>query len=330
LICLYTQPVLAGAADAWVTLIEAKHLTKYYGRFPAIEDVSFNAGRGEIVGFLGPNGAGKTTTMRILAGFMPPSSGTARVAGFDLLSQSLEARRHIGYLPETVPLYRDMTVRSYLRFAATIRGLEGSRRNHRIKDVISLCRIEDYARTQIAKLSKGYRQLVGIAQAMVHEPQVLILDEPTIGIDPRQVVQIRQLIQQLGREHTIILSSHILPEVSMICKRVMVMDGGKVVAVDYPENLLKGLEKVQRIEIEAKGPPEQAIQKLQQIDGVQSVTAVNTNETILFRVECAPGRDFRGELADTIVRSGLTLLGLKAREMSLEDIFLKLTIKKQE
>jgi len=287
-------------------------------------------GGGEIVGFLGPNGAGKTTTMRILAGFMPPTSGTVRVAGFDLLSQSLEARRHIGYLPETVPLYRDMTVHSYLHFAATIRGLKGSRRNHRIREVISLCRIEDYARTQIAKLSKGYRQLVGIAQAIVHEPRVLILDEPTIGIDPRQVVQIRQLIQHLGREHTIILSSHILPEVSMICEKVMVMNEGKVVAVDYPENLLNGLEKIQRIEIEAQGPPEQAIQKLRQIEGVQSVTAANTAETVLFRVECTPGRDYRGQLADVVVRSGLTLLGLKAREMSLEDIFLKLTIKKQE
>jgi len=311
-------------------LIEAEHLTKYYGRFPAIEDVSFKVGRGEIVGFLGPNGAGKTTTMRILAGFMPPSSGTARVAGYDLLTQSLEARSHIGYLPEAVPLYKGMTVRSYLRFAATIRGLKGSHRNYRIKNVISLCRLEKYDHTPIAKLSKGYKQLVGIAQAIVHEPRVLILDEPTIGIDPRQVVQIRQLIQQLGQEHTIILSSHILPEVSMICKRIIVMDQGRVVAVDHTDNLLKGLEKVQRIEIEAEGPPENAIRKLQQIEGVQRVTAEDTNETVLFTVECLPDRDFRGELAETIVGSGLRLLGLKAREMSLEDIFLKLTTGEKE
>jgi ABC-2 type transport system ATP-binding protein len=308
-------------------LIEAEHLTKYYGRFLAIEDVSFNVRQGEIVGFLGPNGAGKTTTLRILAGFMPPSRGTARVAGYDLLSQSLEARRHIGYLPETVPLYKDMTVSSYLRFSATIRGLRGGRRNHRIKDVLNLCRIEEYAHTQIAKLSKGFRQLVGIAQAVIHEPRVLILDEPTIGIDPRQVVQIRQLIQQLGQEHTIILSSHILPEVSMICKRIIVLDQGRVVAVDDTENLLKGLQKVQRIEIEAEGPPENALGKLKQIEGVQRVTAEDTNETVLFTVECLPDRDFRGELAETIVGSGLTLLGLKVREMSLEDIFLKLTTK---
>jgi ABC-2 type transport system ATP-binding protein len=311
-------------------LIEAEHLTKYYGRNPAIEDVSFNVGRGELVGFLGPNGAGKTTTMRILAGFMPPSSGTARVAGYDLLSQSLEARGHIGYLPETVPLYGEMTVGSYLRFAATIRGLKGRRRTHRIKDVIARCRIEDYARTPIAKLSKGYKQLVGIAQAIVHEPRVLILDEPTIGIDPRQVVQVRQLIQKLGQEHSIILSSHILPEVSMICERIIIMDHGRIVAVDHPDNLLNGLDKVQRIEIEARGPSAQSIQKLQEIEGVLHVTVEDVNETVLFTVECLPDRDFRGELAETIVGGGLTLLGLKVREMSLEDIFLKLTTKEKE
>jgi ABC-2 type transport system ATP-binding protein len=311
-------------------VIEAEHLTKYYGRRPAIEDVNFSVGRGEIVGFLGPNGAGKTTTMRILAGFMPPSSGTARLVGYDLRVQSLKARRHIGYLPETVPLYTEMTVRSYLRFSATIRGITGARRDNRVNEVMGFCRIDGYASTQIRKLSKGYKQLVGIAQAIVHEPAVLILDEPTIGIDPRQVVQIRQLIQELGQAHTIILSSHILPEVSMICERIIIMDRGKVVAVDYPQNLLDGLEKVQLIEIEAKGPAENVINQLQQIEGVRSVTAEDRDEALLYRVKCVPGRDLRGELAAAIVDSGLTLLGLKAHEMNLEDIFLKLTKREQE
>ncbi len=311
-------------------VIEAENLTKYYGTFLAIEDVSFKVDRGEIVGFLGPNGAGKTTAMRILTGFMPASSGTARVAGYDIQTQSLDVRRRIGYLPETVPLYKEMTVRAFLRFSATIRGMTGRRRETRIKDVIATCRIEDYARTPIAKLSKGYRQLVGVAQAILHEPEVLILDEPTIGIDPRQVVHIRQLIKELGREHTVILSTHILPEVSMICERIIVMDRGRIVAVDLPENLSTRLEGGRRYEVEAAGPAEDVAAKLREVRGVVKVTVEGSGETRLYRVESQPGRDIRDELSSAVVGGGFRLLGLKSHEMSLEDIFLRLTTKEKE
>ncbi|MBW2090873.1 MAG: ATP-binding cassette domain-containing protein [Deltaproteobacteria bacterium] len=306
-------------------MIEAENLTKYYGTFLAIEDVSFEVGKGEIVGFLGPNGAGKTTTMRILSGFIPPTTGTARVADYDIHSQSLEARRRIGYLPESVPLYKDMTVESFLRFYGTIRGMDRRRREARIKEVMNICRVDRYAKTHIHKLSKGYRQLVGVAQAILHEPEVLILDEPTIGIDPRQVVQIRQLIKELGQEHTVILSTHILAEVSMICERIMIMDRGKIMAVDSAENLSQRLKGTQRIEIEIKGPAETIVSRLREVKGVFNVTVEGSGDQRLFAVECSPGQDIRDELASAVVQSGFSLLGLKSYEMSVEDIFLQLT-----
>jgi len=311
-------------------LIEAENLTKYYGSFLAIRDVSFKVNQGEIIGFLGPNGAGKTTTMRILTGFMPPSSGTVRVAGYDLQKESIEVRKRIGYLPESVPLYRDMTVRAYLRFLASIRGVRGRRRETRVGEVIDICRLENYARTPIAKLSKGYRQLVGVAQAIVHEPEVLILDEPTIGIDPRQVVHIRQLIKELGRERTVILSSHILPEVSMICERVMIMDKGRIVSVDLSDNLSARLEGSQRFEIEAEGEPEKLIPGLEAVEGVIGVQVEGSGPARRYLVECRPDLDIRNELASAVVASGLSLLGLKTQEMSLEEIFLKLTTVEEE
>ncbi|MBW2062156.1 MAG: ABC transporter ATP-binding protein [Deltaproteobacteria bacterium] len=306
-------------------MIEAENLTKYYGTFLAIEDVSFEVGQGEIVGFLGPNGAGKTTTMRILAGFIPPSSGTARVAGYNIHTQSLKARQRIGYLPETVPLYKDMTVKSFLRFYGTIRGMDKRRREARVKEVMDICRIDGYARTPISKLSKGFRQLVCVAQAILHEPEVLILDEPTIGIDPRQVVQIRQLIKDLGQEHTVILSTHILAEVSMICERIMIMDHGKIVAVDSAERLSERLKGTQKIEIEVKGPAEAIAARLRSVQGVFKVTVGGSGDQRLFEVECSPGQDIREELASAVVESGFSLLELKSYEMSVEDIFLKLT-----
>ena len=308
-------------------MIEAEHLTKYYGPFKAIEDVSFTVGKGEVVGFLGPNGAGKTTTMRILCGFIPPSEGTARVAGYDILRQSLQARRHIGYLPETVPLYRDMTVASYLRFFGKIRGMPSRGLENRVKEVMGLCRIDGYARTQVGRLSKGYRQLVGVAQAVLHEPDVLILDEPTIGIDPRQVVQIRQLIKDLGREHTVILSSHILHEISIICERVLIMHQGRIVAADRTDNLSERLKGSQRIELEVKGPAGEVRARLAKVKGVFKVTAQGTADPRLYVVECAPRQDIRDELASAVVSAGYSLLGLKATEMSLEDIFIQLTTK---
>ena len=311
-------------------MIEAQNLTKYYGNFQALKDVSFKVEKGEIVGFLGPNGAGKTTTMRILTGFIPPGSGSVRVAGYDVQSQSLEVRRRIGYLPESVPLYKEMTVTAFLRFLATIRGMIGSRREDRIQEVIQACRLSDYAKTSIAKLSKGYRQLVGVAQALIHEPEVLILDEPTIGIDPRQVVHIRKLIQEYGRKHTIILSSHILPEVSLVCQRIIVMNQGRIVAVDRPENLSAGLGGGRQYEIEAAGPQEKILARLKGVKGVIRIEVEGAGPAKRYVVESQPGLDIRDDLSSAVKDGGFRLLGLKTREMSLEDIFLKLTAKEKE
>jgi ABC-2 type transport system ATP-binding protein len=311
-------------------LIEAENLTKYYGAFQALKDVSFKIEKGEIVGFLGPNGAGKSTTMRILTGFIPPDSGTARVAGFDIQTQSIEVRRRIGYLPESVPLYKEMTVTAFLRFLAAIRGMKGPRQKDRIKEVIHTCRLDDYSQAPITKLSKGYRQLVGIAQAIVHEPEVLILDEPTIGIDPRQVVHIRRLIQELGQDHTIILSSHILPEVSLVCERIIVMNQGKIVAVDRPENLSAGFGEVSHYEIEAAGSKEKILARLKAIKGVVKIEVEDAGQSKRYLVESQPGLDIRDELSSAVKDGGFRLLGLKSREMNLEDIFLKLTAKEKE
>jgi ABC-2 type transport system ATP-binding protein len=310
-------------------LIEAENLTKYYGSFHALKDVSFKVGQKEIVGFLGPNGAGKTTTMRIITGFIPPNKGTARIAGFDVLKESVKARQKIGYLPESVPLYRDMTVKAMLKFFASIRGMPRRNRDKRIKEVMGICRVDMYADTQIGKLSKGYRQLVGVAQAVLHEPDVLILDEPTIGIDPRQVVQIRQLIKDLGKEHTVILSSHILPEISMICERVIILDKGEIVAQDSTEGLSERLGGSQKIEIEVTEASEKIKEALGKIEGVFKVTSNINNNKNIYVVECAPGQDVREELASAIVSGGHSLLGLKTKEMSLEDIFLKVTTREK-
>lgn len=306
-------------------MIEAEKLDKYYGNFQALTEVSFKVEKGEIVGFLGPNGAGKTTTMRILTGFVPPDSGTVRVAGFDVQTQSIEVRRRVGYLPESVPLYKEMTVTAFLRFLATIRGMTGRRRENRIEEIIHTCRLDDYSHSPISKLSKGYRQLVGIAQAIVHEPEVLILDEPTIGIDPRQVVQIRRLIQELGQEHTVILSSHILPEVSLVCDRIIIMDRGKIVAMDRPENMSAAFGGVQHYEIEAAGSKEKILARLRGVRGVLRIEVKEEGQTTRYWVESRSGLDIRDELSSAVKDGGFRLLGLKSREMSLEDIFLKLT-----
>jgi len=310
-------------------LIEAEKINKYYGPFHALKDVTFKVKKGEIVGFLGPNGAGKTTTMRILTGFMPASSGLVRIAGYDVQTQSLQVRKHIGYLPESVPLYNDMTVSSFLRFYGTIRGMRGRTRDQRIEEVIETCRLQDYAHSHISKLSKGYRQLVGVAQAILHSPEVLILDEPTIGIDPRQVVFIRNIIKDLGQKHTIILSSHILPEISMICQRVMIMNKGRIVAVDQPKNLSARLEGGQRYAIEITGPFEKVLSKLKQIKGIQNVTAEGSGETRIYQVFLESGLDIRDEISTAVIGSGFRLLGLQVHEMSLEDIFLRLTTKEE-
>src|SRR6185503_13375320 len=219
------------------SVIEVQHLTKRYGRVTAVHDVSFRVERGEILGFLGPNGAGKTTTMRILTGYMPATEGKAIVAGFDVFDQPIEAKRRTGYLPETPPLYPDMTVIEYLGFVARIKGVPPGERRQRVQQVMERTRVADMANRLCAKLSKGYRQRVGLAQALIHNPDVLILDEPTAGLDPKQIIETRELIKDLAGDHTVILSTHILPEVSQTCERVVIINAGRVVAIDTPDNL---------------------------------------------------------------------------------------------
>jgi len=306
-------------------MIEVDNLTKYYGDFPAIENISFTVNKGEILGFLGPNAAGKTTTMRVLTGFMPPTSGTARIAGFDVVYQSLEARRRIGYLPETVPLYTEMTVKDYLDFMGRLRGMNKQWRRRRISDVIGVCRLEEYGSSIIGKLSKGFRQRVGIAQAILHEPEVLIMDEPTIGIDPIQVVETRKLIKGLGGEHTVILSTHILPEVSMVCERVIIINEGQVAAIDRPENLSERLKGTERIEVDIRGPFAQVMSALRDIPGVQEVTRTDREDVGSYSIESASGAELSELISDLVLQRGWGLLRLQPIQMSLEEIFLRLT-----
>ena len=308
-------------------MIEVNGVTKYFGNFPAITDISFRVEPGEIVGFLGPNGAGKSTTMKIITAFMPPTEGSASVAGYDVTNQSLEARRHIGYLPETVPLYTEMTVREYLDYMGRIRGMDKDRIRVRIDDVVEICHLEDYYTSIIGKLSKGFRQRVGIAQAIIHEPDVLVLDEPTIGIDPIQVVETRQLIKDLGGEHTLIVSTHILPEVSQICERVIVIHEGQIVAIDEPNNLARRLLGRERVDLQVKGPQQDVIAALREVEGVQTVERFDIQRGVLpqYRVESESGVEIRAALARRVIEADWELHRLQAVTMSLEEIFLKLT-----
>jgi ABC-2 type transport system ATP-binding protein len=312
-------------------VIEVQHLTKRYGRVTAVDDVSFRVERGEILGFLGPNGAGKTTTMRILTGYMPATQGKAIVAGFDVFDQPIEAKRRTGYLPETPPLYPDMSVVDYLDFVAKIKGVPPNERAQRVRAVMERTRVADMATRQCAKLSKGYRQRVGLAQALIHNPDVLILDEPTAGLDPKQIIETRQLIKQLAGDHTVILSTHILPEVAQTCMRVVIINKGRVVAIDTPANLtarLRGSETMY-VQIDANGAdPAQA---LQHIPGVTRVVESDRHEGALgFEVESERDRDIRRDLARTVVSSGWGLLEMRPMRMSLEEIFLSLTTDESE
>ena len=262
-------------------MIQVENLTKYYGEYAAIENVSFAVEKGEILGFLGPNAAGKTTTMRILTGFLQPTSGKAAVAGFDVVSQSLEARKRIGYLPENVPLYDDMSPRSYLQYAARLKGVESRQVNKRVEEVMEATRITDHAEVLISKLSKGYRQRVGLAQALIHNPDVLVLDEPTVGLDPNQIVEIRQLIKGLGGDRTIILSTHILPEVEMLCGRIVIIHEGKVAAMDTPDNLALRLRRAQQIGVHVRGPEREVQAKLAALPGVLRVQVVRAGDSVV-------------------------------------------------
>ena len=307
-------------------VIEVENLTKYYGDFPAISEVSFTVEKGEILGFLGPNGAGKSTTMKILTGYMPPTEGTVKIAGYDVVGNSLEARKHIGYLPETVPLYTDMTVQAYLEFMGSIRGMSSEDIRKRIIHVVDLCRLGEYQGSIINKLSKGFRQRVGIAQAILHDPDILILDEPTIGIDPIQVVETRQLIKDLGVGHTVVISTHILPEVSTVCERVVIIHEGEVVAIDRPENLAERLQGSDQVVVDVRGPKTKVIQALKDIQGVQNVSVSALEKDISsYTVSSNPDHDIRELVSQTIIQQGWGLLRQESISMTLEQIFLKLT-----
>jgi ABC-2 type transport system ATP-binding protein len=312
-------------------LIEVQSLTKQYGRFTAVDDISFRVERGEILGFLGPNGAGKTTTMRILTGYMPATEGKAIVAGFDVFEQPVEAKRRTGYLPETPPLYPDMTVAEYLSFVAKIKGVPSGDRKERIKQVMDRTWITDMAGRACAKLSKGYRQRVGLAQALIHNPDVLILDEPTAGLDPKQIIETRQLIKDLAGDHTVILSTHILPEVSQTCERVVIINKGKVVAIDTPDNLTARLRGSETLYVQVDAGTADIERALTTVPGVTRVVEADRHDGIVgYEVDSERGQDIRRDLARTVVSSGLGLLELRPMRMSLEQVFLSLTTEESE
>jgi ABC-2 type transport system ATP-binding protein len=335
-------------------MIEVAHLTKYYGAFPALRDITFNVEKGEILGFLGPNGAGKTTTMRIIAGYLPATSGTVRVAGFDVAEKSIEARKHLGYLPETVPLYTELTTYEYLDFRGRITGLHNPKdRRARIFEVMDQLNVGDVSDKLIGALSRGYRQRVGLAQALLHNPDALILDEPTVGLDPVQITEVRELIKELGRNHTVILSTHLLPEVSMVCNRVIIINRGRLVALDTPIHLAQGVAGVQTVQLEVGGTRADVLKTLQAVPGVAQArivqagkdglaaysasgtgagaTPTNGNAAVgTFQVDSKPGADIRSALAQALIGAGHQLYELKSITPTLEDVFIQVITREEE
>jgi ABC-2 type transport system ATP-binding protein len=312
-------------------MIEVQHLTKRYGPVTAVDDVSFKVEKGEILGFLGPNGAGKTSTMRVLTGYMPATEGKAIVAGHDVFDEPLEAKKRTGYLPETPPLYPEMTVREYLTFVARLRLGKTSKaeRTQRVDTAMRKTHVDDMAGRACGKLSKGYKQRVGLAQALIHDPEVLILDEPTAGLDPRQIIETRDLIRSLRGSHTIVLSTHILPEVAQTCQRVVIINRGRVVAEDTPENLTHNLKGASSLYVQVDADPS-AADALRGVPGVRAVVTADTNERLTgYEIEAEPDRDVRRDVARAIVDRGWGLLELRPTRISLEDIFLQLTTEEQ-
>ena len=302
-------------------MIEVENLTKYYGPLPAVQEISFRALRGEILGFLGPNGAGKTTTMRILTGFMPPSAGKATVAGYDVVEDSLEVRRRVGYMPETVPLYPEMAVTEYLEFMGSLRRVENL--DERVDSVLEQLGLEDRATSFIGALSKGLRQRVGLAQALLHEPEVLILDEPTIGLDPAQIIEVRELIAGLRANRTVMLSTHILSEAQQVCDRVLIINRGRIVAEDTPANLQAQLAGAERVLVRAAAETAELTRALRKVPGLDAIEP--TGEEGMLELSGPPGKDLRPAVARAVVKAGLDLLELRAVGVSLESIFLQLT-----
>jgi ABC-2 type transport system ATP-binding protein len=307
-------------------MIEVENLSKRYGPTLAVSGVSFSVQKGEVLGFLGPNGAGKTTTMRVITGFLPPTSGKVRVAGFDVVDDPLEAKRRTGYLPETPPVYPDMTVTEYLAFVARIKGVPRRDLRSRLDEIVEKCAVGNVRNRQIGKLSKGYRQRVGLAQALIHNPEVLVLDEPTAGLDPKQIIETRDLITGLAGQHTVILSTHILPEVSKTCQRVVVINAGQIVAVGTPNELMRRLQGFETVLLTVEGPAAEIIEKFQRVGGVNWVEPRDSHDgRLTLEVHSEKDKDVRAELARATVESGWKLYELKTSGLSLEEIFLKLT-----
>ena len=302
-------------------MIKVESLSKTYGERLAVDDISFKIEQGEIVGFLGPNGAGKTTTMRAITGYLIPTEGEVWVAECNMRNDPLQARQHIGYLPETIPLYTDMTTRAYLSFAAKLRGLDSKAAQRRIDEVVDVCQLEEYLDVLTGKLSKGFRQRVGLAQAIIHDPEVLILDEPTVGIDPLQVVQTKEMIKELGRKRTILLSTHILPEVNLICERVIIINHGRIVAEDSIENLSKVLNTRKQLRLRIDGPADKVTEHLSKIETLLDVTYQEPHHLLEFE----EGKQPQSKINQVLAKEGWTLLSMEKVEMSLEEIFVKLT-----
>ena len=306
-------------------MIEVRELSKHYGDIVAVENISFRAEQGVILGFLGPNGAGKTTTMRMLTCYLPPSQGEAKVAGFDVFEESREVRKRIGYLPEQPPVYHDMTVKAYLRFVAKIKGVSSSALNGRLDETMEKTGIAHHQNTVIGHLSKGYRQRVGLAQALIHEPEVLILDEPTVGLDPRQIIEIREMIKGLGGDHTVILSTHILSEVSMTCGQLVIINNGRIAGEGTPESLMAQLKEGEVLRAHIDGPGQEVQNMLRQLEGVLDVAQEPGSDEGVYLVTSSPGQDVRDILTRQVIDSGFSLRELRTLDITLEDIFLSLT-----
>jgi len=314
-------------------VIEVQNVTKRYGNFLAVDDISFRVEKGEIVGFLGPNAAGKTTTMRIITSYMPATNGTVSVAGYDVFEQPMEVKKRMGYLPENPPLYLDMKVKDYLQFVAALKGVERKDIAKRVDYVVEETSLREMEDRIIKKLSKGFRQRVGLAQALIHDPEVLVLDEPTVGLDPKQIIEVRELIKRLAEDHTIILSTHILPEVSMTSERVVIINRGHIVAEDTPENLIASLKSGETLQVQVEGPFD-AIKE--QLSGIPGVAVVSQEKDVIrkdgicgVRVDTEPGKDVRREVAAAVVNNHWGLLELRAVSLTLEDIFLELTTEEE-
>jgi ABC-2 type transport system ATP-binding protein len=313
-------------------MVEIQNLTKNFGQIKAVSNLNFTVNKGEILGFLGPNGAGKTTTMNIITGYIPSSEGTVKVCGYDIMENPREVKKHIGYLPEQPPVYLDMTVSDYLDFAADLKLVDKKQKRTQIREIMELVKIGDHQDRLIKNLSKGYRQRVGLAQALIGSPEVLILDEPTVGLDPQQIIEIRRLIKALGKAHTIILSSHILPEVSAVCERIVIINNGEIAAIDTPENLSKSFGSVSRFSVTIAGPKSSVMSNIKDLYGVKYVeyNVGKEKDVINYIVESDKDIDIRRPLFFAMAELGYPIIELRLLSMSLEDIFLHIVTEEKE